>query len=194
MENHLSGKNNQWLQKVDFGRLFEEQKNLVFKTAYLMYGNKDDADEALQEVFLLVFHSLGTYDPEKGALTTWLHRITINYCLGHKRKQKFQPESLDENQSLASEESIEKRIQSTAARREVQKEIMQLSEKLRAVIVLRYYWELPYAEIASILDIPLGTVKSRLDLALHTLEKNIRTSENLLIVKDHQNGSVFYDL
>lgn len=194
MENDLSAKNNQRLQKDDFGRLFEEHKNLVYKTAYLMYGNKDDADEALQEVFLLVFHSLGMYDPAKGALTTWLHRITINYCLGHKRKQRLQLDSLDENQNLASEESVEKRIQSVAARREIRKAIMQLSEKLRAVIVLRYYWELPYAEIASILDIPLGTVKSRLDLALHTLEKNIRISESSLILKDCQNGSVFYDL
>ncbi|GAP22006.1 RNA polymerase sigma factor, sigma-70 family [Leptolinea tardivitalis] len=194
MENDLSAKNNQRLQKDDFGQLFEEHKNLVYKTAYLMYGNKDDADEALQEVFLLVFHSLGMYDPAKGALTTWLHRITINYCLGHKRKQRLQLDSLDENQNLASEESVEKRIQSVAARREIRKAIMQLSEKLRAVIVLRYYWELPYAEIASILDIPLGTVKSRLDLALHTLEKNIRISESSLILKDCQNGSVFYDL
>ncbi|WP_158423435.1 RNA polymerase sigma factor [Leptolinea tardivitalis] len=190
----MSAKNNQRLQKDDFGQLFEEHKNLVYKTAYLMYGNKDDADEALQEVFLLVFHSLGMYDPAKGALTTWLHRITINYCLGHKRKQRLQLDSLDENQNLASEESVEKRIQSVAARREIRKAIMQLSEKLRAVIVLRYYWELPYAEIASILDIPLGTVKSRLDLALHTLEKNIRISESSLILKDCQNGSVFYDL
>jgi len=194
MENDLSAKNNQRLQKDDFGQLFEEHKNLVYKTAYLMYGNKDDADEALQEVFLLVFHSLGMYDPAKGALTTWLHRITINYCLGHKRKQRLQFDSLDENQNLASEESVEKRIQSVAARREIRKAIMQLSEKLRAVIVLRYYWELPYAEIASILDIPLGTVKSRLDLALHTLEKSIRISESSLILKDCQNGSVFYDL
>jgi RNA polymerase sigma-70 factor (ECF subfamily) len=53
-----------------------------------------------------------------------------------------------------------------------------LSDKQRAVVVLRYYWDLPYAEIASILDIPLGTVKSRLDLALKTLRAILEEQEH----------------
>jgi DNA-directed RNA polymerase specialized sigma24 family protein len=52
-----------------------------------------------------------------------------------------------------------------------------LSDKQQAVVILRYYWELPYAEIAQVLDIPLGTVKSRLDLALKTLRKIIEEQE-----------------
>ena len=52
-----------------------------------------------------------------------------------------------------------------------------LSDKQKAVVILHYYWELPYSEIASILDIPLGTVKSRLDLALKTLRKILEEQE-----------------
>jgi len=171
------------LQKEDFQDLFEEHKNLVFKTAYLMYGNRDDADEALQEVFILVYRSLSGYDPSKGAMTTWLHRITINYCLGHRRKQHITQEPLDGLQMASLDAPLELRMQAAADQLAIREAILALSEKLRAVIILRYYWDLPYNKIARILSIPLGTVKSRIDLALRTLGKIISES-NISLVKD----------
>jgi RNA polymerase sigma factor (sigma-70 family) len=59
----------------------------------------------------------------------------------------------------------------------LQQAIGKLTDKQRAVIILRYFWDLPYAEIAQILDVPLGTVKSRIDLALKTLRKGIEGQE-----------------
>ena len=59
----------------------------------------------------------------------------------------------------------------------LQQAIGKLTDKQRAVIILRYFWDLPYAEIASILEVPLGTVKSRLDLALKTLRKILEEQE-----------------
>jgi RNA polymerase sigma-70 factor (ECF subfamily) len=155
-----------------FAALFEQYKNLVYKTAYLILGDAHEAEDALQEVFLLVHKSLMSFDSRKGAFTTWLYRITLNFCLNHRRKRRHS--SLEDvsptpaihfpGAQLAEEDSLWRATRS-------------LSDKQQAVVILRYYWELPYAEIASILDVPLGTVKSRLDLALKTLRKILEEQE-----------------
>lgn len=152
-----------------FAGLFERYKNLVYKTAYLMLDSADEAEEALQEVFVLVYRSLPGYDPARGALSTWLHRITINYCLGYKRKRRVSSLPLDDESPALTVEGVDADFARLAEREAMRRAINGLSDKLRAVVILRYYWELPYAEIAEVLGVPLGTVKSRLDLALRTL-------------------------
>jgi RNA polymerase sigma-70 factor (ECF subfamily) len=160
--------------------LFEKYKNLVFRTAYLMYGNREEAEEALQEVFLQVYRFLPGYDPAKGAMSTWLHRITINYCLRHRQDQKISIESLDELEVTAPEESIEAHLQASMDAQSIRDAILNLSAKLRAVIILRYFWDLSYNEISEVLVIPLGTVKSRIDLALRTLGTSFQSSSSEL--------------
>lgn len=156
-----------------FATLFEQYKNLVYRTAYLLLGNAHEAEDALQEVFLLVHKSLASFDPRRGAFTTWLHRITLNFCLNHRRRRRHHPSLEDVSPTpatdfpsarLAEEDSLWQATRS-------------LSDKQQAVLILRYYWELPYAEIASILEVPLGTVKSRLDLALKTLRRILEEQE-----------------
>lgn len=161
------------IDQAAFADLFERYKRLVYKTAYLMLGDRFEADEALQEVFVLVYKSLANFDPHKGAFTTWLHRITINYCLGYRRKRRVLTEPLEEARAIQGDEPIEMRLTRSAEQQEVRRAIMALSEKQRAVIILRYYWDLPYSEIAQVLAIPLGTVKSRIDLALKTLSRQL---------------------
>lgn len=157
-----------------FAALFEQYKNLVYKTAYLMLGDASEAEDALQEVFILVHRSLSSFDPRKGAFTTWLHRVTFNYCLNHRRKRHFLFLPLEDvSPALVSEFPSAQLAEKEA----VQQAISKLSDRQRAVVILRYYWELPYAEIARILDIPLGTVKSRLDLALKTLRRALEEQE-----------------
>jgi len=156
-----------------FATLFEQYKNLVYKTSYLILGDAHEAEDALQEVFLLVHKSLATFDARKGAFTTWLHRITLNFCLNHRRR-RWHHSSLEDispmpatnfpGAQLAEEDSLWQATRS-------------LSDKQQVIVILRYYLELPYAEIASILDVPLGTVKSRLDLALKTLRKILEEQE-----------------
>jgi len=156
-----------------FAALFQKYKNLVYKTAYLMLGDADEAEDLLQEVFIQVHKSLHTFQPTKGALTTWLHRVTVNRCLNRRRKRRFSFLPLDES----SPSSVASRWPSSESRtveeEAVRQAVSRLSEKQRAVVILRYYWELAYSEIAHILDIPLGTVKSRLNLALRTLRKEL---------------------
>ena len=161
-----------------FSELFERYKNLVYRTAFLMYGSSEDADEILQDVFMQVYRSIGSYDSEKGAITTWLHRITINTCLIRQRKKQVSVESLVDEQLAEPGDSMERSIQLSMEQQEIRKVIMHLTEKLRVVIILRFYWDLSYQEIADVLCIPLGTVKSRIDLALKTLHAKLDAFES----------------
>jgi len=69
-----------------FADLFHKYKNLVFKTAFMMLGNSNHSEDVLQEVFIKVYKSISTYQPYKGAFTSWLYRITVNNCLNRLRK------------------------------------------------------------------------------------------------------------
>ena len=159
-----------------FAALFHQYKNLVYKTAYLMLGNANDAEETLQEVFIQVHRALCSYDPSRGAFTTWLHRITVNHCLNRRRKPRSFMLPLDELPA-SSQAALSTSPDETFGDREaVQQALGNLSEKLRAVVVLRFFWELSHVEISQVLSIPVGTVKSRLDLALRTLRKELDTT------------------
>ena len=122
-------------------------------------------------------HSLNRYDPARGAFSTWLYSITVNKCLNRRRHWTFFTTSLDE--------VAEKNFPATAITdgeradiESVRKAIGLLSVKLRAVVVLRFYWGLSYAEMSKILDLPLGTIKSRLNLAMRTLQTTLKDEMN----------------
>lgn len=153
--------------KAAFAGLFEQYKNLVYKTAYLMLGDAQDAEDALQDVFWQVYRSLESYDPARGAFTTWLHRLTVNHCLNRQRRGA-PPSTHDEPRSGAGSPEHLVELDDT-----VQFLLQELSEKHRAVVVLRYVWDLSYEEIAEILDIPLGTVQSRLHTALKSVRQRL---------------------
>ena len=149
--------------------LYEQYKLLVFHTALLIVGDREDAEDILQDVFMAVFRSLSTYDPAKGAFSTWIHQITVNRCLNYKRGENAfrwlgvrlglmgnpvrSPYLIAENRDW------------------MRQALYRLNKPLRAVLVLRYYHNLSYQEIAQILRISLGTVKSRLYQAHKCLEK-----------------------
>ncbi len=163
-----------------FADLFHQYKNLVYRTAYLLLGDAQAAEDALQEVFVKVYRSLNTFDPEKGAFTTWLRRITVNHCLNVRRK-RWLVSSLEDlasklSPSVATPQPLlpEELVISQEQVETVWQAVQHLSLPLRVVVVLRYYQELPYQEIAQVLDIPLGTVKWRLHEALKTLRAELQ--------------------
>jgi len=157
-----------------FAILFEQYKNLVYKTAYLMLAESSEAEDALQEIFVQVYKSLSGFDPRKAAFTTWLYRVTFNYCLNHRRKKRPFTLPLEDMAPALRNEFPGSQL---ADEEILQQAIGKLTDRQRAVVILRYFWDLPYAEIASILEVPLGTVKSRLDLALKTLRKILEEQE-----------------
>ena len=155
-----------------FKVLFQQYERLVLTNAYFIMGNRDDAEEIVQEVFLSVWKARHTFNPEKGKLSTWLHRITVNKCFERQRKKKpfsIHLEDVDIPDGVRSEEVVMDRFECER----VKGAMSALDSKHRAVLVLRYFNELTYEEIAQTLDIPLGTVKSRIYVAIQTLRKQL---------------------
>lgn len=160
-----------------YAEVFDQYKNLVYRTAYLMLGDAHDAEDALQEVFLQAYRALRSYDPAKGAFTTWLHRITVNHCLNRQRKDRV-GETINDVRwdSLAGHASPEHLVESDDS---LHRMLGTLTEKQRAVVVLRFVWDLSYDEIAQILDIPLGTVQSRLHGALKAVRERLTEGQTI---------------
>ena len=158
---------------VAFESLFRQNERQVFRTAYLIVGSREEAEDVLQEVFLSAWRSRETYDPAKAKLITWLHRITLNQCMNNRRKgaTDIDLEGFDfpESSNRQPEEILITKYEYEL----LQYALAEMDKKHRAVIVLRYFNDLPYAEIAEILDIPLGTVKSRLNQAIGCLKQSL---------------------
>jgi RNA polymerase sigma-70 factor, ECF subfamily len=148
--------------------LFRQYRNLVFKTSYLMLGNTQDAEDSMQEIFLRVFRSLSSFTPDKGAFTTWLYRVTVNYCIDQQRKPKLRLSALWDGGHPTSDARLDA---DTIETERVRAALDHLSSKLRGVVVLRYYANLSYTEIAEALNLPVGTVKSRMALAMEHLSE-----------------------
>jgi len=157
-----------------FGLLFEQYKNLVYRTTYLTLGTASDAEDILQEVFLQVHRSLDEYDPGRGAFSTWLYRITVNRCLNWRRGRP--PTGSLEEVALEQITSGAHVLPDRYAEADsVRRALDRLSRKLRVVVILRHYWDLSYAEIAEIMDLPLGTVKSRLNHAMRLMRDDLES-------------------
>lgn len=155
-----------------FQTLFETYKGLVYKTAYLMVQDTDRADDVLQDVFVKVFTSIAKYDPAKAALSTWIYRITVNHCLNLRRGRAYRTAPLDEA-TLAPSRAATPGPDELLPDDDLLAAIGRLSPKPRAAVILRFYLDLSYDEIGRVLDVPLGTVKSRLSAALQALRREL---------------------
>jgi len=136
----------------------------VYRLAYRLTGNKHDAEDLTQDVFVRVFRSLSDYTP--GNFEGWLHRITTNLFLdGARRKQRIRFDALSEHatEQLASKEpQPEQDYEVRTWDHDVQTALESLSPEFRAAVVLCDVEGLSYEEIAETLDIKLGTVRSRI--------------------------------
>lgn len=161
-----------------FEALFREFERLVFKNAYLITGTREEAEDILQEVFVSVWRSRQTFDPNKGKVTTWLHKITVNKCLERRRKKKLPSVSL-ESLGLPETHLSDEVLESKQEYERLIETMNSLDTKHRAVLVLRYFDDLSYEEIAQTVGVPLGTVKSRINQAFKLIrcQLNIQRRE-----------------
>lgn len=124
-------------------------------------GHPEDALDATQEALLALTKGLHRYDG-RALFTTWLYRVATNAALDELRRRKRRPEpaELDEERSLGSAAgAVESAV---AARLDVDAALATLTPDFRAAVVLRDLCDLDYAEIADVLDVPIGTVRSRI--------------------------------
>lgn len=166
-------------QKALYRRFHERVYNLVFYST----GDRVFAEDLTQTVFLKIFRALPDFR-HQSSLATWIYRITLNECLNHNRRGGAQYVPLEA--VLGSGEEIDARpaqdFEQERSEREkiIQRAVMDLSPKLRAVVVLKYVEGLSYQEIGEVLDCSQGTVASRLSRALTTLEERLRPLRKIL--------------
>jgi len=146
----------------------------VLNVAYRMCGDAHMAEDAAQEAFLQAWLNLNSYRPQS-SLRNWLYRIAVNAATDMLRKEvRLVPEAV-ENLRLADSHPDPEAVlvrQETAVL--VQNAVLSLPEACRAVLVLREYEGLTYQEIATSLDIPVGTVMSRLNYARGLLKERLK--------------------
>lgn len=171
-----------------FEALVTAYERKVYNYALRSTGNEQDAMDITQEVFLRVFRSLSGFK-EESSFSTWLYRITFNICIDFSRKNAKRNEnslSLDGEAADGKElELLDERHAPEAAydRKELREEIagaiLRLSEQHREVLVMREISGLSYAEIAEVLELEEGTVKSRIARARENLRKIIVATGNI---------------
>jgi RNA polymerase sigma-70 factor (ECF subfamily) len=159
-----------------FDALVARHYERVFALAFHLLGNADDAADATQDAFLKAFERLKQFRGE-AAFSTWLYRITVNVCHDFQRRRQpvpFSQLSEEESETLnwaeATEPDPEEEWQRREKREAVQKVLQQLPDEFRQVLILCDLQGLTYAEAAAILDVPEGTVKSRLHRARHAFK------------------------
>jgi RNA polymerase sigma-70 factor (ECF subfamily) len=154
-----------------FGALVLRYRKLVLSVAYRICGDRALADDVAQETFVRVWEKLDTFRPE-GNWRGWICRIASNLTVDALRRQD---PSVDIAQlSLAAlDGQPERRILEAERAEAVRSAILRLPMHVRIALVLREYEELSYTEIAEALDIPLGTVKSRLSDARRRLGQEL---------------------
>lgn len=162
-----------------FGRLVLKYQDRIFNTCWRLCGNQADAEDFTQEAFIRAFQSMGSF-AGRSRFSTWLFRIAVNLVLSARRsKGRRMTQSLDAQSDRRSGDPLPSKANRLAAEdpspeqhaagREHERIVLQALNKLddesRSVVVLRDVESFGYEEIAEILGIPTGTVKSRLHRA-----------------------------
>ncbi|MCM3571062.1 RNA polymerase sigma factor SigW [Neobacillus mesonae] len=166
-----------------FGEIVEIYKNSVYQLCFRMLGNRHEAEDVAQEAFLRAYVNIKSFNQDR-KFSTWLFRIATNLCIDRLRKKKPDyyldaevagTEGLTMYSQIPSDTPLpEKELESLELQETVQKEILKLPEKYRSAIVLKYIEDLSLNEISEILDLPLGTVKTRIHRGREALRQQLR--------------------
>jgi len=169
-----------------FAVLVRRHADLVYTVVLRVVGNEDDADDVAQEAFVRAHRALGRFRGDS-KFSSWLYRIAVNRALTHLKKRKRRGATVD----LASGPHIEAAVESVETgkdpasfvldeefRRQVREAVGELPPRYRAVVTLFYLEERSYKEVAEILGVPMGTLKTHLHRA-RSLLKDLLTERHL---------------
>jgi RNA polymerase sigma-70 factor (ECF subfamily) len=163
--------------QVAFAELVEMYQRAVYNLSYRMLGNPNEAEDAAQESFLRAYQHLGRYDPER-PFKTWLLSITSNHCIDRLRKRRLTWLSLDEPLPAHPELTSKAPDPEDAAvanerNKMLQSMLAELAPEYRAAVILRYWYDMSYAEIAELLETTESAIKSRLFRARQMLAERL---------------------
>jgi len=147
-----------------FTVLVQRHQVRVYSLCVRVLGGADEAADATQDTFLAIFRKMAQYRGE-AAFTTWMHRVTVNACYDVLRKRRRQPllrSVVADDGSLAeAAPPVADHADEVAGTRDAALALATVPEEFRVALVLADIEDLPYEEIARVLDVPVGTVKSR---------------------------------
>jgi RNA polymerase sigma-70 factor (ECF subfamily) len=180
-----------------FDQLVRAYERTLFNTAYRLCGSHDDAADMAQEAFVRAWNNLKSFRGDS-AFSTWLHRIVTNVFLDDRKRKRARPQqSLDEALDLE-ESSVQRQFEDPAPgpqalaesderRRLLERAIATLPEAQRVMVVLYHTQGLAYEEIAEITQLPMGTVKSRLNRARLALRDRLGPVAELFVAPESPN-------
>jgi len=143
-----------------WGEVVTRYKRAVFGIALGILGNAADAEDAAQDAFIRAYENLRRYDLQR-RFSTWIFTIVSNLCKNRLRRERFSTRLADDTQIPGGADPATEAVQEERGRL-IKEALTELALKYRAPLVLRYYNDLDYAEIAQILGLPEGTVKTHL--------------------------------
>ena len=171
-----------------FRELIEDHRDRVFNITYRMLGNRAEAEDVAQEVFITVFKTIETFR-EESKFSTWLYRVTVNHCKNRikylARRHDRDRDELDESANNVNGASVhgggpvraaqpDRALEGAQLEQLLQDAIAHLDDDQRVVVVLRDVEDLSIEEICEITGLPDGTVKSRLHRARLVLRKRLQ--------------------
>ena len=157
--------------------IVQQYHRRIYNICYRFSGSPDDAADLTQEVFIKMYRTLSTFDTTRASFMTWVTTVTRNLLVDHFRKGKYDrvtdsldatPGNQDEGLTLAEQledqsPSPETRVRSQEVQKLVHEALKRLSPELREAVILRDLQDLDYKDIAKVLNVPEGTVKSRIN-------------------------------
>ena len=168
-----------------FSELVRIHAQGVLNVIYRMCGNAQTAEDATQETFIQAWLHLRSFRPQ-ALLRNWLYRIAVNAAMDILRKEKrILPNAIEDMPLMDSHPGPEALLLQSERTVLVQKAVLSLPDASRAVMVLREYEEMSYQEISDTLDIPVGTVMSRLSYARKVLKEKLEQTLVLSVEVDH---------
>lgn len=166
--------------------LYDRYSAIVYRLALRILKNQEQAEDVVQEVFWRVWRRSSSFERERGRVAQWLFGVAHNLCIDGLRRQRSRPVSVYEDvehpliQQLPDEQvNVADAAWSTEQRRLIVQALTQLPQAQRQAIELAYFGGLSHQEIATRLDRPLGTIKTRVRLGLQKL-KSLLMSNDLL--------------
>lgn len=160
--------------------VYDQYSRMVYSVGFRMIGNKEEAEDVTQDVFIKVFNSINSFR-EDSKLSTWIYQITVNTCLNKLRRKKainflslnFWEDEKGEQEMASDNLTPRDEIEKSELQKIVQDAINTLPAKQKSAIILSRYEELTYKEIAKIMEISLSSVESLLFRAKENLAKKL---------------------
>jgi RNA polymerase sigma-70 factor, ECF subfamily len=156
-----------------FGQLVRQEQQRICQLVFRIVQRREDVDDLVQEIFLLLYRKIGGFRSES-SFSTWLTRLAINECRRVLRRRRFSRLLFGdewEQQAPAGEGSALRLLEEEEEHQTLRRALSELPEKLRLVVILRYFEAIPCEEIAAVLDCKVGTVRSRLFHARQRLKE-----------------------